>query len=277
MSLNMKIFQLYYKPEQVEFLDPAFTPYSNTDNPRPELREWYIWDKEYENYCKQGLDMWGFVSWKFTAKTGLTGKQVLDHIQANPEHDVYLFNPCIVNEALFINNWEQGDIYHPNISAIGNSFLKKIGYEDYEVKEVLLDRTRTVFANYVVGNRKFWDGFMEFSRKLFSESDKDPEFKQQVFGEGLSRYAGDPTLPNFTFLIERLLPTYLDLNELSVCPYSYTQETALAKYQPYIGDILSLSDLKMQINQHDSDELFRIWNYYRHKCLSQNPGILSLE
>jgi len=277
MSINMKIFQLYYKPEQVEFLDPAFTAYSNTDNPRPELREWYIWDKEYDNYCKQGLDMWGFVSWKFTDKTGLTGKQVLDHIQANPGHDVYLFNPCIVNEALFINNWEQGDMYHPNISAIGNSFLKKIGYEDYEVKEVLLDRTRTVFANYVVGNRKFWDGFMEFSRKLFTEADKDPEFKQQVFGAGLSKYAGDPTLPNFTFLIERLLPTYLDLNELSVCPYSYTQETALAKYQPYIGDILSLSDLKMQINQHDSDELYRIWNYYRHKCLSQNPGILSLE
>ena len=45
MSQNMKIFQLYYKPEQVANLDPAFVPYDNTANPKPELREWYIWLK----------------------------------------------------------------------------------------------------------------------------------------------------------------------------------------------------------------------------------------
>lgn len=277
MSINMKIFQIYFKPELAAHCDPAFTPLDNTANPRPELREWDVWDREHENILAQNLDLWGFVSWKFKEKINLTGAQALAHIEANPGYDVYLFNPCIVNEALFVNSWEQGDIHHPNISDIGNSFLAKLGYSDYNVRDVLLDRNNIVFANYVVGSRTFWEGFMDFSRQLFVEADKDPEFKQQVFGAGLSNYAHDKTLPNFTFLIERLIPTYLEITNTKALPYQYTQETLPAKYQPYIADITALSDLKVLINRYDSDDLYAIWNYYRHKFLNDNKQILSLE
>jgi hypothetical protein len=112
----------------------------NTDNPRPDLREWYVWDREYKNILKQKLDYWGFVSWKFKEKTSLTGEQVFKFINANPGYDVYLLNPCILNEACFLNSWEQGDIHHPNISAIGNSFLEKIGYKDIDVRNHIKKR-----------------------------------------------------------------------------------------------------------------------------------------
>jgi hypothetical protein len=277
MSTNIKIFQIYYKSELKEHCDPAFTPLDNTANPHPELREWDVWTREYETIREQNLDLWGFVSWKFKEKTGLTGTQALSWIAENPGYDVYLLNPCIVNEAVFANSWEQGDLYHPNISAIGNSFLAKIGYEDVDVKSMLLDRNTTVFANYVVGSPSFWAGFMEFSRKLFTEADKDPEFKQQVFGAGLSNYAHDRTLPNFTFLIERLLPTFIELEDINALGYKYTPETVPEKYHEVIGEIMSLSDLKMAINQYNSDDLYDIWNFYRHKLYRANPQILQLE
>ena len=276
-SPNIKIFQIYFKPELKAHCDPAFTPLDNTANPQPELREWYVWDQEYENLAASELDYWGFVSWKFKEKTNLTGQQAVDFILTNPGYDVYLLNPCILNEAVFANSWEQGDIHHPNISEIGNSFLKKIGYNDADVKSMLLDRNTTVFANYVVGNRKFWSKFMEFSRKLFTEADKDPEFKQQVFGEGLSNYAHDRSLPNFTFLIERLIPTFIELEGLAAVGYRHTQDTLPMKYQPYADEIMSLSDLKVAVNRYNSDELYDIWNFYRHKFLQQNQGILNLE
>lgn len=249
----------------------------NTDNPRPDLREWDKWNREHENILGMNLDLWGFVSWKFKEKTNLSGQDVFDHITANPGYDVYLFNPCIVNEAVFANSWEQGDIHHPNISDIGNSFLKKLGYDNYDVKSMLLDRSRTVFANYVVGNRDFWIKFMEFSRALFTEGEKDPEFQHQVFGTGLSNYAHDKSLPNFTFLIERLIPTFLDIHEFKVMPYLYTQQTLPAKYQPYIADLTALSDLKVLINRYESDDLYNIWNYYRNKFLNQNHQAIHLE
>jgi hypothetical protein len=277
MSLNTKIFQIYFKPELKLECDPLFTPLDNTANPRPELREWDVWDREHENILNENLDLWGYVSWKFKEKTGLTGAQVMSWLADNPGYDVYLLNPCIVNEALFANSWEQGDMHHPNISAIGNTFLTKIGYKDIDVKSMLLDRNTTVFANYVVGSRVFWSGFMEFSRRLFTEAELDPEFKQQVFGAGLSNYAHDQTLPNFTFLIERLLPTYIELENINALGYKYTPETVLEKYREVFGDIMALSDLKVAINEHNSDYLYDIWNSSRHKLFQANPQILGLE
>jgi len=277
MSTNTKIFQIYFKEELKQHLDPEFTPLDNTANPRPDLREWYNWDQEHEGILEQNLDYWGFVSWKFKEKTGLHGKQALDFIEKNPGHDVYLFNPCILNEAVFANNWEQGDLHHPNISGIGNDFLKKLGYKDVDVKLMMLDRSRTVFANYVIGNRKFWSGFMDFSRKLFTEAEKDSTFNEDVFGEGKSQYAFDKTLPNFTFLIERLIPTYLELEELDSIGYTHTHDTVPDKYRPIFDEIIALSNLKIAINDYESDELYDIWNYFRHAFLQRNPGILGLE
>ena len=277
MSQNIKIFQIYFKPELKIHCDPAFTPLDNTANPRPELREWDVWDREYNNIVNQGLDYWGFVSWKFKEKTNLSGQQVMDWIAANPGYDVYLLNPCILNEACFSNSWEQGDYHHPNISAIGNSFLEKIGYTDPDVKSLMLDRNKTVFANYIVGSAAFWDKFMTFTHKLFSEAEKDPEFKHQVFGEGLSNYAHDKSLPNFTFLIERLIPTYLELENVNSIGFKHTPETISIKYGQIIDEIMALSDLKVAINRYQSDELYDIWNYFRHKFLERNPNVLGME
>ena len=277
MSTNTKIFQIYYKPELKIHLEPEFTPLDNTDNPHPELREWDVWNRNHEGILDENLDLWGFVSWKFKEKTNLSGKQAMDWIAANPGYDVYLLNPCIINEAVFANSWEQGDIHHPNISQIGNKFLDKLGYEDIDVKSMILDRNKTVFANYVVGNRDFWTCFMDFSRKLFSVAETDPVFKDEVFGLGRSNYAGDPTLPNFTFLIERLIPTFLELEDFKSLGYKHTPETISIKYQPYISDIMALSDLKTLVNRHDSDEILYLWDYYRQKFLQQNPGIIGLE
>lgn len=272
----MKIFQIYYDPAQIPLLDPGFTAYDNTSNLRPELCEWYVWDKEHENIVAQELDHWGFVSWRYKEKMFLTGKQTTDYITANPGYDVYLFNPFLVNEALFANPWEQGDIYHPNLSQIADSFMAKSGYKDINVRELVIDRRHTVFATYVVGNREFWDGYMAFSRRIFTEAASDAEFHKQVFAPGSALYAHDKSLPMFTFLNERLISTYLELSGLSVLAYHHTDETMPAKYKPYIADIGALSDLKVLINDYDSEELYNIWDHYRLDLLKRMPGILNL-
>jgi hypothetical protein len=278
MSTNTKIFQIYYKQDLVKHLDPAFIPLDNTANLRPELREWYIWDKEHQSRLNQELDFWGYFSWKFKEKTNLSGQQVFDFIEANPGYDVYLFNPCVINEAVFVNSWEQGDLHHPNISAIGNKFLSKIGYEDVDVSSMVLDRNKTVFANYIVASRDFWIRFMNFSRQLFTQAELDSDFNDDVFGSGRSNYAHDKTLPNFTFLIERLVPVFLELEQFNCIGYTHTNPMEMnAKYQPYFGDISALSDLKVAINRYESDELYHIWSHYRTKFLRENPGILNLE
>ena len=276
-QLTTKVFQIYYKDEQKSNLDSAFVPYDNTSNPDPAIQEWLIWDKLYQQCCEEGLEYWGIVSWKFKDKMAITGQQLFDHIAANPGSDVYLFNPAIVNEALFINGWEQGDRWHPGLSDIANTFLAKAGYEDYDVKQVLLDRTRMSFATYFVASRKFWDGYMELSRKIFTEAEKDVDFNQKVFGEGGSGYNLNKSLPQFPFLNERLVGTYMDIMDLDVCPYVHTPDTLPEKYWPYIAELSALSDLKMAVNYYESDQIYNAWNQLRQTFLIRNQNILGLE
>lgn len=277
MSKHIEIFQIYFKEELKQHCDPAFTPLSNVDNPNPHLREWDVWNRYHEERMSSDLEYWGYVSWKFRQKINLAGKDVLDWIDSNPGKDVYLLNPCIINEAVWINSWEQGDNHHPNISKIGNEFLIKCGYNNPDVKTLMIDRRSTVYANYVIGNRKWWEKFMDFSRRLFIEAEKDPVFSHYVFGEGLSNYAFDRSLPNFTFLIERLIPTFIVLENFDSIAYEYSDENLLEKYKPYIKELRHLSDLKMLVNHYQSNELCDIWYFYRDKFLSQNPGICNLE
>lgn len=272
-----KVFQIYYKEEQLPTLDPAFVPYDNTSNLKPELREWYVWDKEYQRCVDDGLTHWGFVSAKFSSKTNISGQQFLDFIEANPGHDVYFINPCIANEALFLNGWEQGDIHHAGLSSTCNTFLEKIGFEGLDVKTLVLDRTRTMFASYIVGSKQFWSAYLDFTRKIFTEAETDAAFKQQVFGEGLSNYVHDRSLSNFAFLNERLISTFIELKQFNAVAYQYTPETLSAKYKPYIDNIAALSNLKVLINEQNSEELYHIWNSYRNTILKNYPQILGLE
>jgi len=273
----MKIYQIYYKQEQIVHLDPAFVPYDNSNNLRPELNEWAVWNEFYDTAEAKELDMWGMLSWKFKQKTNLTGQQFIDFVNDNPGYDVYFVNPAIVNEAVFLNGWEQGDFYHLGLSEIANNFLAKIGYSDLAVKELVLDRNTTMFASYFVATRDFWDRYITFTRKIFIEAEKDIEFNNQIFGAGLSNYNLNKSLPQFPFLNERLISTFIDIEAINALSYQYTADTAADKYQPYFADISALSDLKMLINQYESDELYTIWNHYRHKFLKDNPGILNLE
>ena len=98
-----------------------------------------------------------------------------------------------------------------------------------------------------------------------------------MFGAGKSNYAHDASLPNFTFLIERLIPTYLELESIDSLGYTYTHDTVPDKYTSIFDEIMALSNLKLAINEHESDDLYEIWNYYRRALLHRNPGILAIE
>jgi hypothetical protein len=118
---------------------------------------------------------------------------------------------------------------------------------------------------------------MELSRKIFTEAEKDVNFKERVFAEGGSGYNLNKLLSNFPFLNERLVGTYMELNGLTVLPYRHTPNTLPEKYKPYIATINALSDLKVAINQYESDEIYNVWNHFRQEYLVRMPNILGLE
>ena len=110
--MNLILYQAYYQQEQLANLDSTFTPYDNTANSEPHLRELPMWRKLLEQHKDSDLH-WGLLSWRWLQKTGVPPIKFKEWILANEGYDVYHIDPFahLANE--FPNLWVQGDIWHP--------------------------------------------------------------------------------------------------------------------------------------------------------------------
>src|SRR4051812_20784285 len=106
--MKIKAYQIYFDPQQVAGLDPAFVPYDNSGSPEKDEREFYVFQKEYHEGHIRPDEWTGFLSWKFQAKSGIRGSDFLKYCHANPGHDVYFVNPFPIKVCLG-NVWKQGN------------------------------------------------------------------------------------------------------------------------------------------------------------------------
>src|SRR5664279_5402514 len=97
------IFQIYYSNETREALDRGFQPLDNLKNERPDWREyWPIRNYMKENKLTSG-DYYGFLS----------ATKVIEFVQDQAGGpDVVMFSPYYDQIAFFLNQWEQGAIWH---------------------------------------------------------------------------------------------------------------------------------------------------------------------
>lgn len=159
--MAIRIHQIFYADEQRGALDPAFIPYDNRPNPRPEWREYHVFRTEWlAGRCPDG-DVTGYVSWKFNAKTGVSGQEFLSFIERHPGHDVYFVHPWRVEPRPFANIWRQAELHHPGITPLAQRLLDAVGVGvDLATLEQPADQL--LFCNYWAGTRRFWDAYMAF-------------------------------------------------------------------------------------------------------------------
>ena len=274
-EIKSEIFQIYFKPELLTQCDPAFTPLDNVANPYPDIREWYIFEREHERLMATDLTHWGFFSWRFGAKSNLTGQQVYDFIDANPGHDVYFFNPFPGLDAIFPNLWEQSACCNMPLGEITNKFLQHMGYQNINVDVLVLDYNYICSCSFVVASRAFWTRYLQFSQNIFKLAEVDADFKQKMFVEP-SGYAQQPGLCRFSFINERLLPTFAYLERFSACGYQYNERTIKSAYLPMWDKITALVDLKHQAFTQQNLELLNKWDYNRRLFVNQHPEIFNL-
>jgi hypothetical protein len=270
-----EIFQIYFTPDMLTQCDPVFTPLDNTANPCPDIREWYIFEREHQRLMATDLTHWGFFSWRFGAKSNLSGQQVYDFIDANPGHDVYLFNPFPGLDAVFANLWEQSACCNMPLGEVTNKFLQHVGYQNVNVDALFLDYNYTCSCSFVVASRTFWTGYLQFSKQIFQLARVDEDFRQKIFVEP-SGYAQQPGLCRFSFINERLLCTFAYLEQFSTCAYRYNQHTIKPAYLPMWSKITALADLKHQAFEKQDQELLNKWVQDRNVFVSQHPEIFTL-
>jgi hypothetical protein len=228
---DLCIYQIYYHPAQAIRLSRKFTPYFNPPSVLTRnLHETSVFLKEYFSGAVLDDGYFGYLSWKFEQKTLIPSEQFLSFVRSNPGYDVYFINPFPELGELFQNVWLQGDYYHPGISNLAQSLLRMSGY-DYDIRSMVNDETTLLYANYWVGNKKFWDLYLPFLKSIYDQFDGLPPRQQKALLRNSGYHTGAGYL---TFIFERMFSTYLYFNQSRVNAkpfiYSPTQKALMVRH-----------------------------------------------
>lgn len=206
--MKIHIHQIYYLPSQVPLLDPDFIPYDNTANANREFAEYHVFEQEYRK-CQIKKDaLTGYVSWKFGQKTRLKGWQFIEFIKKSPGYDVYFVTPFVSQIKLFRNVWLQGNFYHPGSLPLAQKIFDRAGHH-IDLASERHDASTVLYCNYWVGNKRFWDAYMSFTKPIVRELRKMLRNPQEA--NELRTIADKAN--NFgyiAFILERVFTTFIN-------------------------------------------------------------------
>jgi hypothetical protein len=207
--VSLILYQAYYETGQEEYLDSAFTPYDNTENKNPELREYPLWKKLYENH-KGTMTYWGLLSWRWFDKTKLPPIEFKEWIESNPGYDVYHIDPFLDVSVSNTNIFVQGERWHSGMIDCCNHLFPKLGINK-RVEDILYKPEHFSTCNYFIGNSNFWGKYLKFLDEVVDISQTDPAIRYYMFED--KRLYNGAMIPSFSFMIERMFSLFLYLNK----------------------------------------------------------------
>ncbi|MDT8421792.1 MAG: hypothetical protein RQ754_15305 [Desulfuromonadales bacterium] len=227
--MTVAVYQIQYSDAVVGAFDPAFIRYDCRHAPEAQRREIAHMLRFYEEgrWRQSGASHFGLVSPKFVDKTGLSGQAFIDWIDAHPGYDVYFVNPFPQLSYWHYNVWDQGEFWHPGLSALANTLFARAG-ETIRVERLPRNAAASLlYSNYWVANDSFWQRFMTFVRKLADAvDDLDAADKEKLFARA-PHYAPATYFP---FVFERLFSTFLvTCDGLACLPYPHARAEVVAR------------------------------------------------
>jgi len=212
LDSDIRIFQIYFESWQKELLDPDFASLDNSGS-NSELLEFDVFLRLFSSNYIKGAKLWGALSWRFSEKTGLTGRQLLNVIDENPGFDVYFCNPTPDNEALYHNMWLQGEASHPQFLEVVRAV--------FNACELPLDTLVSIEAvenssvsNFFVGTSEFWQRYLLWVQNILTTANKKlpseiRDLMHSTIADNRGLHGGASYVP---FIIERLFPLFMKLH-----------------------------------------------------------------
>jgi hypothetical protein len=269
---NSKIFQIYYSQDTYRGLDPGFLPLNNINGPAEWMEYWPIRKYFLENEVDRNT-LIGFLSPRFYEKTGLTSKDVYDHIDANPDNDIYLFNPYFHLAAWHPNVFAQAEYSHPGLDSALVEVLKLLDI-NISPQNLIMSSLETVYCNYFVARIDFWKKWLMLCEFIFQIS----EIKNNSTGEKLrsnTTYVRGK-MPLQIFLIERIASLLLATVKTWKCIPSYTYLnmgfSAKKRIENIFSELHELDALKIAFTTTKNNIYLESY-INKKKCLINDYGL----
>lgn len=201
------IYQIFYSPETRQQLDPGYVPLDNTGQ-RPDWCEYWPIRTFLLNHELNADEFYGFLSPKFTSKTGLTSQQVREFVaRLDASVDVVSFSPFFDQGALFQNIFRQGSSNHANAWSAFVACAAIVA-PNVKLETAIMDSRNTVFCNYFLAKPRFWRHWLEKAEQIFAiaEQNDTPLGKELNSGTLHNNVVGTQVK---VFFMERLLSLLL--------------------------------------------------------------------
>lgn len=164
---NCQIYQIFYDEPSKALLDPNFIPLDNSRNSRPDWYEFWPILNWLSNNRLNDECWYGFLSPKFTQKSKFTSREVKETLRLyGHTSEVALFSDSWDQLAYFLNPFEQGEVWHPGLLNLTQSFLNSINFE-IQLKKLVTNSTTSVFSNFIIAKPKYWHKWIELSKKFY--------------------------------------------------------------------------------------------------------------
>jgi len=213
--MKTQIYQICYSPETLASVPEGFLTLDNLRNERPDWREyWPIRNFLLSNHLSDDV-LYGFMSPKFTSKTGLKYEDIQQFLKSNYEnHDIVSFSPFWDLSCIFKNVFEQGDFFHTGLANACQEFSES-HLSGIDLINSITHSENTIFCNYFLAKKRFWILWLELGELLYEASNKEgTDLSIKLNSE--TNY-GIQKLPMKIFIQERLASICLLLNKNIKC------------------------------------------------------------
>lgn len=227
-----------------------------------------------EIYANQNpVAPWGLVSSKFELKCPIKIEEFYDYAENEFQNgaDCVFINPMLINEALFLNVWEQGIV----VGHHGLDKIQKYLIENKFVTNNIMGTNTFAFNNYFIGNNNFWDKYFKYIDLIMDDFHQEEKFGSEtglIFSKS-GNYHKNKSMSMRPFVIERLFSSFIEKykHELKLSSYKYENHHYIFKCgENYGNSLYKLSALK---NENISNiKSLNKWNEIR-KIIIMNKAI----
>jgi predicted O-linked N-acetylglucosamine transferase (SPINDLY family) len=202
-KLKLCLYQICYSAETRRNIPAQFMALENLENNRPDWREYWPIRNFLLNHVLEDNAFYGFLSPRFTYKTGLDFEKIRNFAQQNGnENDVLIFSPFWDLNSFFLNSFVQGEYFHPGLMNLMQKFSDSVGL-DLDLSQTVTHTDNTAYCNYFIAKKKFWLHWLELGEKLFQISELGTADIAKTFNEN-TPYS-EEQLPIKIFIQERLV------------------------------------------------------------------------
>ncbi len=167
-------YMVGYSEATYAAIEAPFLPLDHRQNERSDWQEYWPIRRFLLEEKLDDAAYYGFLSPRFTEKTGLNGHALLNYMAQVPAGiDVVLISPQADMGAFFLSVFEQNEVFDPGFSAAAQQLCGLAGLA-VDIASITMDSRTVVFSNYFLARPAFWRRWLTVCERLFEVCEQQP-------------------------------------------------------------------------------------------------------